>query len=114
MKASQVGRENQQPYGRAIAWPIVACVSIHAQAAASVWNGPASECSAPARRLPLPRDATATRLCCRSRTRASASLERNGCVFGNGSFVGGATRVERVRIGSWPVDRESLRDCEWR
>jgi len=52
-----------------------------------------------ARRSPLPRNATATRLCCRSRTRASASLERNGRVFGNGSFVAGdrhRTYLDRV------------------
>src|SRR5262249_12482543 len=39
-------------YGLAIAWPIVVCVSIHAQAAALVWNGPASECSARPRDTP--------------------------------------------------------------
>src|SRR5262245_16689043 len=40
-------RTRQRPsYGLDIAWPIVVCVSIHAQAAVLVWNGPASECSA--------------------------------------------------------------------
>jgi hypothetical protein len=39
-------------YGLVIAWPIVTCVSIHSQAAALVWNGPATECSARPRDTP--------------------------------------------------------------
>src|SRR5215468_7095866 len=43
------GRSMTTPSGKqvvAIAWPIIVCVSIQAQAAALVWNGPASECAA--------------------------------------------------------------------
>src|SRR5215471_20483004 len=52
-------RTRQRPsYGFAIAWPIVVCVSIHAQAAVLVWNGPASECSARPRDTPTKKHGT--------------------------------------------------------
>jgi len=55
------GRNNagqRRSYALAIAWPIVVCVSIQAQAAALVRNGPASECSAPPRDTPTKKRGT--------------------------------------------------------
>src|SRR5262249_55085302 len=50
----------QRSYGLAIAWAIVVCVSIQAQAAALVWNGPASECSARPRDTPTKKYGTSS------------------------------------------------------
>ena len=54
------GSSQRPSYWLAIAWPIVVCVSIHAQAAALVWNGPASECSARPRDTPTKKHGTSS------------------------------------------------------